>query len=59
MLRTLIVLVYSINIYNYLLLIFYYLIFVVCERVLGLTLLIVLIRSIGNDNLRFLNLLLW
>nr|UYR45755.1 NADH dehydrogenase subunit 4L [Merostenus sp.] len=36
---------------------FYYLVFVVCEGVLGLTLLILLIRSKGNDNLLMFNLM--
>lgn len=42
-----------------LILILYYLVFVICERVLGLTLLILLIRNYGNDNLNFLNLIIW
>jgi len=52
---------FSINIlirFNYIL-ILYYLVFVVCERVLGLTLIILLIRRFGNDNIFILNLILW
>lgn len=41
-----------------LLLLLYYLVFVVCESVLGLTLLILIIRSYGNDNINLLNLII-
>nr|UZT67611.1 NADH dehydrogenase subunit 4L [Parnips nigripes] len=37
----------------------FYLVFIVCEGVLGLTLLILLIRFKGMDKLYLLNLLLW
>nr|WDE24470.1 NADH dehydrogenase subunit 4L [Psyllaephagus sp.] len=40
-------------------LIMLFLIMVVCESVLGLTLLLILIRSKGNENVKHLNLLLW
>nr|YP_011004821.1 NADH dehydrogenase subunit 4L [Leptomastidea bifasciata]WPT46962.1 NADH dehydrogenase subunit 4L [Leptomastidea bifasciata] len=40
-------------------LILLYLIFVVCESVLGLIMLINLIRFNGNDNMKFMNLILW
>lgn len=40
-----------------LIIIFYYLVFVVCERVLGLTLLVIYVRNFGNDRIKFLNLL--
>nr|YP_010555739.1 NADH dehydrogenase subunit 4L [Eupelmus anpingensis]UYR45768.1 NADH dehydrogenase subunit 4L [Eupelmus anpingensis] len=36
----------------------FFLVFVVCESVLGLTLLILLIRSNGNDSMNMLNLLI-
>uniref|UniRef100_A0AAU7BNG0 NADH-ubiquinone oxidoreductase chain 4L n=1 Tax=Psyllaephagus populi TaxID=3122998 RepID=A0AAU7BNG0_9HYME len=36
-----------------------FLIMVVCESVLGLTLLLILIRSKGNENMKHLSLLLW
>lgn len=39
--------------------IFVYLVFVVIERRLGLTLLIVLGKIKGNDSLQILNLILW
>lgn len=58
-LRTLILLSYILLINNLLLILLYYLVFVVCEGVLGLTLLIYLIRNRGNDNLSLLNLILW
>nr|YP_010981226.1 NADH dehydrogenase subunit 4L [Exoristobia philippinensis]WOE90356.1 NADH dehydrogenase subunit 4L [Exoristobia philippinensis] len=45
-----------INLENF---IFLYLIFVVCESVLGLTLLLMLIRSKGNDNTKILSMILW
>lgn len=41
------------------LLILYYLVFVVCEGVLGLSLLILLIRRFGNNNIYMISLLLW
>nr|AZL93512.1 NADH dehydrogenase subunit 4L [Torymus sp. ZJUH_2016035] len=44
---------------NNLILILYYLVFVVCESVLGLTMLIMLIRSYGNDNMNLVNLIMW
>nr|YP_010934916.1 NADH dehydrogenase subunit 4L [Lamennaisia ambigua]WKV28907.1 NADH dehydrogenase subunit 4L [Lamennaisia ambigua] len=44
------------NLENYLL---YYLIFVVCESVLGLTLLLMLIRNKGNDSTKVLSMILW
>lgn len=58
-LRVLIIISYLFYINNILLLLLYFLVFVVCEGVLGLTLLVILIRSLGNDNLSQLNLLLW
>lgn len=39
--------------------ILYYLVFIVCESVYGLTLLILLIRDNGNRKINLLNLLLW
>lgn len=59
MLRVLINLCFIFYLNNLLYFIIYFLIFVVCESVLGLTLLIYLIRSKGNDNIKILNLILW
>nr|YP_010261485.1 NADH dehydrogenase subunit 4L [Haltichella nipponensis]UIB40567.1 NADH dehydrogenase subunit 4L [Haltichella nipponensis] len=39
--------------------ILYYLVFVVCESVLGLSIMLVIIRSKGNDNLKVTNMILW
>lgn len=58
-LRILLTLRYTLLINNILYLLMYYLVFVVCEGVLGLTLLVSLIRNNGNDNINFLNLILW
>nr|YP_010703307.1 NADH dehydrogenase subunit 4L [Anastatus shichengensis]WCO11510.1 NADH dehydrogenase subunit 4L [Anastatus shichengensis] len=44
---------------NLSILMLYYLVFVVCESVLGLTLLILMFRGYGNDNLKLINLLMW
>lgn len=38
--------------------ILYYLTFVVCERVINLTILILLIRNSGNDSFKLLNLII-
>nr|YP_011003922.1 NADH dehydrogenase subunit 4L [Eurytoma acutibialis]WPS67062.1 NADH dehydrogenase subunit 4L [Eurytoma acutibialis] len=59
MLSILLTLSYNLLINNMLYLLMYYLVFVVCEGVLGLTLLVSLIRNNGNDNMNFLNLILW
>lgn len=59
MLRLLLILRINLYFYNLLYLLIYYMVFVVCESVLGLTLLVYLIRSNGNDNIRILNLMLW
>nr|QSS48567.1 NADH dehydrogenase subunit 4L [Kradibia gibbosae] len=48
----------SIKLMNYMI-ILYYLIFVVCESVYGLMMLILLMRSYGNNNVKTLNLNLW
>lgn len=58
-LRVLLILRYNLYVYKMLYLLIYYLVFVVCESVLGLTLLICLIRTNGNDNINLLNLILW
>lgn len=58
-LRTLIILRYILIINEIILLLLYFLLFVVCEGVLGLTLLIYLIRRFGRDNLSVLSLILW
>lgn len=58
-LRVIIVLSYNLIINNILYLLIYYLVFVVCEGVMGLTLLVSLIRNNGNDNIKILNLILW
>nr|ACH81761.1 NADH dehydrogenase subunit 4l [Nasonia giraulti] len=44
---------------NSMIMVLFYLVFVVCESVLGLSLLIILIRSYGNDNVKLLNLNKW
>nr|ACH81772.1 NADH dehydrogenase subunit 4l [Nasonia longicornis] len=44
---------------NSMIMVLFYLVFVVCESVLGLSLLIILIRSYGNDNIKLLNLIKW
>nr|UVN15321.1 NADH dehydrogenase subunit 4L [Nasonia oneida] len=44
---------------NSMIMVLFYLVFVVCESVLGLSLLIILIRSYGNDNIKLLNLNKW
>nr|YP_009944702.1 NADH dehydrogenase subunit 4L [Encyrtus sasakii]QGA47461.1 NADH dehydrogenase subunit 4L [Encyrtus sasakii]QGA47474.1 NADH dehydrogenase subunit 4L [Encyrtus sasakii]QGA74445.1 NADH dehydrogenase subunit 4L [Encyrtus sasakii]QGA74458.1 NADH dehydrogenase subunit 4L [Encyrtus sasakii] len=59
MLTLLMILNFIIMFYGNLFILMYYLIFVVCESVLGLSLLIILIRSKGNDNMKNLNLILW
>nr|QGA74534.1 NADH dehydrogenase subunit 4L [Encyrtus rhodococcusiae]QGA74549.1 NADH dehydrogenase subunit 4L [Encyrtus rhodococcusiae]QGA74561.1 NADH dehydrogenase subunit 4L [Encyrtus rhodococcusiae] len=59
MLTLLMILNFIIMFYGNLFIMMYYLIFVVCESVLGLSLLIILIRSKGNDNMKNLNLILW
>ncbi|ONI56925.1 NADH-ubiquinone/plastoquinone oxidoreductase chain 4L family protein [Wolbachia pipientis wVitA] len=41
---------------NSIIIVLFYLVFVVCERVLGLSILIILIRSYGNDRFKLLNL---
>lgn len=58
-LSILIILSYIFFINNILYLLLYYLVIVVCEGVIGLTLLVLLIRNKGNDNINFLNLILW
>nr|YP_009519798.1 NADH dehydrogenase subunit 4L [Trichogramma japonicum]AOM68231.1 NADH dehydrogenase subunit 4L [Trichogramma japonicum] len=59
MLSLLILLFYVFFYYKSMNLMMYYLIFVVCEGVLGLSLLILLIRSFGNNNMYLMNLILW
>nr|YP_009944728.1 NADH dehydrogenase subunit 4L [Encyrtus rhodococcusiae]QGA74523.1 NADH dehydrogenase subunit 4L [Encyrtus rhodococcusiae] len=59
MLTLLMILNFIIMFYGNLFIMMYYLIFVVWESVLGLSLLIILIRSKGNDNMKNLNLILW
>lgn len=59
MLRVLLILITQLLIRINLEFIMYYLVFVVCERVLGLTLLLILIRLKGNDRMKVLNLILW
>ena len=59
MLMILLIFRFHIFLLNNLILILYYLVFVVCESVLGLTMLILLIRSYGNDNIKLINLILW
>nr|YP_009944715.1 NADH dehydrogenase subunit 4L [Encyrtus eulecaniumiae]QGA74471.1 NADH dehydrogenase subunit 4L [Encyrtus eulecaniumiae]QGA74484.1 NADH dehydrogenase subunit 4L [Encyrtus eulecaniumiae]QGA74497.1 NADH dehydrogenase subunit 4L [Encyrtus eulecaniumiae]QGA74510.1 NADH dehydrogenase subunit 4L [Encyrtus eulecaniumiae] len=59
MLTLLMILNFIVMFYGNLFILMYYLIFVVCESVLGLSLLIILIRSKGNDNMKNLNLILW
>ena len=58
-LRLLILINRMIILNNRIIIILYFLIFIVCERVLGLTLLIILIRSYGNDNVKLLRLIIW
>lgn len=58
-LRVLILLSYLFYVNNLIFIIIYYLVFVVCEGVLGLTLLVYLIRNNGNDNINLLNLVIW
>nr|AZL93227.1 NADH dehydrogenase subunit 4L [Eurytoma sp. ZJUH_2016013] len=59
MLSVLMNLSYNLYVNNMMFMLMYFLVFVVCEGVLGLTLLINLIRNNGNDNMKFLNLLMW
>nr|ANH79475.1 NADH dehydrogenase subunit 4L [Eurytoma sp. TJS-2016] len=59
MLSIFMLLSYNLYLMNMLFMIMYYLVFVVCEGVLGLTLLVILIRSMGNDNMKIMNLNLW
>lgn len=58
-LRTFMILSQILIIRRLIVLMLYFLFFVVCEGVLGLTLLVFYIRTIGNDNLRNLDLILW
>nr|YP_010480570.1 NADH dehydrogenase subunit 4L [Nasonia vitripennis]QVT11050.1 NADH dehydrogenase subunit 4L [Nasonia vitripennis]UAY85758.1 NADH dehydrogenase subunit 4l [Nasonia vitripennis]UVN15295.1 NADH dehydrogenase subunit 4L [Nasonia vitripennis] len=44
---------------NSMIMVLFYLVFVVCESVLGLSMLIILIRSYGNDSFKLLNLSKW
>nr|AZL93473.1 NADH dehydrogenase subunit 4L [Pteromalus puparum] len=59
MMLSLLMMLNNVFINNSMILILFYLIFVVCESVLGLTMLIILIRSNGNDNIKLLNLNKW
>nr|AEG25303.1 NADH dehydrogenase subunit 4L [Philotrypesis sp. JHX-2011] len=56
MLSTLMMLNNMLMLNNSMILMLYYMVFVVCESVLGLTILIILIRSYGNDSMNLLNL---
>nr|YP_009565387.1 NADH dehydrogenase subunit 4L [Encyrtus infelix]QBA96089.1 NADH dehydrogenase subunit 4L [Encyrtus infelix]QBA96102.1 NADH dehydrogenase subunit 4L [Encyrtus infelix] len=59
MLSLLMFLNFLILIYGDTFILMYFLIFVVCESVLGLSMLIIFIRGKGNDNMKFLNLIMW
>nr|WMH03361.1 NADH dehydrogenase subunit 4L [Encyrtus aurantii] len=59
MLSLLMILNFAVLFFGEMFLLMYFLVFVVCESVLGLTLLIILIRSKGNDNMKYFNLILW
>nr|YP_010688324.1 NADH dehydrogenase subunit 4L [Cheiloneurus elegans]WBR65752.1 NADH dehydrogenase subunit 4L [Cheiloneurus elegans] len=59
MLSVLMLLVFNFFIIEFENLLMYYLIFVVCESVLGLTLLLMMIRNKGNDSIKILSLMLW
>lgn len=58
-LRIFLIIIFLLRLYKLNLLLLYFLVFVVCERVLGLTLLVYIVRNNGNDNLINLNLILW
>ena len=58
LLRILLIFRFNIFLMNNLIFILYYLVFVVCESVFGLTILIMLIRSYGNDNIKLINLII-
>nr|QSX81637.1 NADH dehydrogenase subunit 4L [Philotrypesis tridentata] len=57
MLSTLMLLNNMLLLNNSMILILYFMVFVVCESVLGLTILIILIRTYGNDSMNLLNLM--